>query len=135
MKEGRWKALLRKSISACVAAMEIYNKPIMAHRDETFAVLAVNAWELLLKARLLRDSNNNPRSIQVFAPIKTKAGTPGKRVRLEMNRAGNPKTITLGDAMHRVGSAPTQRLDPACAANIVSLVSVVHGSLWGAVGR
>ena len=58
MREPRWRVLLRKSISAFVAAIEIYNKPVMPHRDETFAMLAVSAWELLLKARLVRDAKN-----------------------------------------------------------------------------
>ncbi len=75
MKEPRWKVLLRKSVSACVAAMEVYNKPVMPHRDETFAMLAVNAWELLLKARLLREGKNKLRSIQVLVPILGKAAS------------------------------------------------------------
>lgn len=56
MREPRWKALLRKSTSACVAAIEIYNKPASPHREETFATLAVCAWEGLLKARLVREA-------------------------------------------------------------------------------
>ena len=33
-----------------VGAIEIYNKPRFAYRDEVFVLLIVNAWELLLKA-------------------------------------------------------------------------------------
>jgi hypothetical protein len=33
-----------------VAAIEIYNKPRFEYRDEVFAILLLNAWELLLKA-------------------------------------------------------------------------------------
>jgi len=48
--------LVRKAISACTAAIEIYNKPGSKHREETFAILVVSAWEALLKARLVKES-------------------------------------------------------------------------------
>ena len=124
MREPRWKALLRKSISACVAAIEIYNKPVMPHRDETFAMLAVNAWELLLKARLLREANNKQRSIQVRVPVTGKNGRSTKRFKIELNGAKNPRTITIGEAAHRVSNLPTQKLDPACAASLWSLIEI-----------
>ena len=124
MKEARWKALLRKSISACVAAIEIYNKPVMSHRDEAFAMLAVNAWELLLKARLVRDAGNDLRAIQIRVPILGKDGKPTKRQRVECNKAGNPKTINLGEAVHRVSNLPEMPLDPACTENLWSLVEI-----------
>jgi len=41
-----------------LAAIEVYNKPIFEYREETYAILAVNAWELLLKARILQIDNN-----------------------------------------------------------------------------
>lgn len=124
MRRARWKALLSKSISACIAAMEIYNKPVMSHRDETFAMLAINAWELLLKARLLREAGNDLRAIQVLVPIVGKDGKPTKRMRADCNRAGNPKTITFGEALHRVANLKTLSLDPACAANLLSLIEI-----------
>jgi hypothetical protein len=40
----------QKSVDAALAAIEIYNKPDFRHREETFAILMTNAWELLLKA-------------------------------------------------------------------------------------
>lgn len=42
-----------------IAAIEIYNKPTFRYRDETFVILLLNAWELLLKAIL----SKNRRSI------------------------------------------------------------------------
>jgi hypothetical protein len=55
MRPPRWKALVEKSIAACCAAIEIYNKPVVPHREETFAILVTAAWELLLKARLVKE--------------------------------------------------------------------------------
>nr|WP_314376621.1 DUF3644 domain-containing protein [uncultured Granulicatella sp.] len=42
--------LLRNSISAYFAAIEIHNKPNIQYRYETVTLLMLNAWELLLKA-------------------------------------------------------------------------------------
>jgi hypothetical protein len=47
------KKLLDQAIAAMIAAIEVYNKPDFKYRDESFAILAINAWELLIKARWL----------------------------------------------------------------------------------
>lgn len=49
---GSYRALKNNSKSAMIAAIEIYNKPQSAYRNECFCILLVNAWELLLKAIL-----------------------------------------------------------------------------------
>jgi EC042_2821-lke REase/Protein of unknown function (DUF3644) len=38
-----------------VSAIEVYNKPRSEYRDETFSILLINAWELLLKAILSKN--------------------------------------------------------------------------------
>ena len=45
-----------------ISAIEIYNKPSFAYREEAFTILALNAWELLIKAKLLSVNNNDPRA-------------------------------------------------------------------------
>lgn len=52
-----YRSLLDKSINSMLSAIEIYNKPNFSYREETFAILAVNSWELLLKAYLLKSSS------------------------------------------------------------------------------
>lgn len=49
---GSYRKLLENAIEACSAAIEIYNKPKLAYRDEVFVILLINAWELVLKAFL-----------------------------------------------------------------------------------
>lgn len=49
-----------------MSAIEVYNKPVFLYREETFAILALNAWELLLKAKVLTESHNDPRSLRVY---------------------------------------------------------------------
>ena len=52
--KSRARCLAGKSIDAMLGAIEAYNKPSYAYREEAFAILAVNAWELLLKAPIRR---------------------------------------------------------------------------------
>ena len=46
--------LLNKSKEAFILAVEIYNKPTIRYRVEGFAFFICNAWELMLKAHLLK---------------------------------------------------------------------------------
>lgn len=55
--------MLEKSIAAMLSAIEIYNKPDFKYREDTFAVLCINAWELLLKAQVLHLSSNKLNAI------------------------------------------------------------------------
>ena len=50
--------MLDKSEEAFLMAIEIYNKPTIKYRLEGFAFFICNAWELLLKAKLLRDGKS-----------------------------------------------------------------------------
>lgn len=46
--------LLKKSQEAFILAVEIYNKPTIKYRVEGFAFFICNAWELMLKAHLIK---------------------------------------------------------------------------------
>lgn len=50
------RRMVANSLSAMLAAIEIYNKPRMEYRDEVTVLLVVNAWELALKAALKKAS-------------------------------------------------------------------------------
>ncbi len=64
-----------KSLEAMLSAIEVYNKPNFAYREESFAILAINAWELLLKARLLQLENNKLAVIITYEKRKKADGT------------------------------------------------------------
>lgn len=51
---GSYRAFLKNSRSAMVAAIEVYNKPTMRYREECSVILVINAWELLAKAILAK---------------------------------------------------------------------------------
>jgi hypothetical protein len=79
--------------------MEIYNKPDFQYREETFAILAVNAWELFLKAKLLHDNGNELRCLYVYERRQGKAGRPTKKIYRRKTRSGNYQTRSLGQVI------------------------------------
>lgn len=87
---------VEKAAAAMTSAVEIYNKPAFPYREEIFCILALNAWELLLKAEILRAHGNDVRAIRVYEPRKLKSGRPSKKIYLKKNRAGNYQTIGIG---------------------------------------
>jgi hypothetical protein len=129
MRPPRWKALVDKSIAACCAAIEIYNKPVVPHREETFAILVVAAWELLLKARLIKENGNQLRAIYETEATKRKDGKPSKRKGIRRNKAGNPVTIGIFTAAERAAALPTKPLDAACKENLELLIEVRNNAV------
>lgn len=93
--KSKSQELLDKSVAAMVSAIEIYNKPDFLYRGETFAILAINSWELLLKAKYLRMNNNKIRSLYVFENRKNKDGAKSKKKVLKITRSGNPYTQNM----------------------------------------
>ena len=77
--------LLEKAIAATVAAIEIYNKPTFQYRGETFSILAINGWELILKAKWLAENNDDVQSLYIEDKTKN----------IKLNRSGNPLTQDL----------------------------------------
>jgi hypothetical protein len=94
-----------------LSAIEIYNKPNFSYREETFAILAVNAWELLLKAFLFKKCSYNMNSLYVMEKVKTQKGTAGKREKQKLNRAGNPQTIGIFEVIKKIENKGTKISD------------------------
>jgi hypothetical protein len=59
--------LLAKSVEAYLLALETINRLTITYRTETFCTLMCNAWELLLKAKMLEDSGQ--RTV-IWYPVK-----------------------------------------------------------------
>jgi hypothetical protein len=92
-----YKSLLDKSISSMLSAIEIYNKPNFNYREETFSILAINAWELLLKAYILRLNKYKKDSIYELMYHNNR-----KKKRYYTNRCGNPKSISIFMAIKKL---------------------------------
>jgi len=52
------KKLVEKGIEAFILGLEVYNKPTIKYRIEGFSFFIVNAWELMLKAKMLKDGKS-----------------------------------------------------------------------------
>lgn len=113
--KARSKELLDRAIAATVASIEIYNKPDFLYREEAFAVLAINGWELLLKAKWLADSGNKLRSLYVMEPRKKADGTRSKKLQVKTTSSGNPFTHSLDFLVKRL--VTTGALDTVAQAN------------------
>jgi hypothetical protein len=87
--KARSKELLDQATVAMLAAIEIYNKPQFAYRAQSFAILALNGWELLLKAKWLTVNKNRLSSLYV------RQGGGQKRKRFKKTRSGNPMTQSV----------------------------------------
>src|SRR5690606_4060276 len=107
---------LDRAVAATVSAIEIYNKPDFLYREEAFAVLAINGWELLVKAKWLSDNGNKIRSLYVMEPRIKNDGTKSKKTQIKITRSGNPFTCSLDFLAKRLVEAKS--LDPIAWANI-----------------
>jgi hypothetical protein len=93
--KSRSKDLLDKAIAAMVAAIEIYNKPSFSYRAETFSILAINAWELLLKSKWLVNNNNKENSLYVREKKNNKNGSVAKKTTFKRSRSKNYLTHSM----------------------------------------
>lgn len=57
-KQELERRLIDKSIEAFIMGIEIYNKPTIKYRAEGFSFFICNAWELMLKAELLKQDKS-----------------------------------------------------------------------------
>ena len=114
---------MEKSVGAALSAIEIYNKPDFKYREETFAILMVNAWELLLKAKIIKENGGKLKSIYDFQKKLGKNGKTLKRPSLVFNRSGNAKTKGLSDCLTICEKEPI-RLDNTVKENIFLLMEI-----------
>ncbi|OGS04511.1 MAG: hypothetical protein A3G41_03865 [Elusimicrobia bacterium RIFCSPLOWO2_12_FULL_59_9] len=100
--------LIRNSIDAALASIEIYNKPNFPYREQIFTILIINAWELLLKAKIIKDNGDQVTSIYALDG----QGKP------KTNRTGNPLTIELITAMRKL------EMNQIVAENLTMLIDI-----------
>lgn len=96
----RSQILLEKSISAMSAAIDIANKTKHPYKEESFVILASNAYELLFKAKWLKDNGNKSSALYIKQNATNKDGTKSKRKINKIGRSGNPITH---EALHLIG--------------------------------
>lgn len=121
--------LLRKAEASLLSAIEVYNKPDFKYREETFAILMLNAWELLLKAKLVSDHGNKLRCIFVYEARKTRAGHLSQRLYLQRSRSGNPHTKKLGQVRAALDKESYSRLPSQVKSNLDALTEIRNNAV------
>ncbi len=125
--KSRCSELLDRAIAATVAAIEIYNKPDFQYRAETFCILAINGWELLLKAKWLHKNGNKIRSLYMTEPRHKKDGTKSKRLKTKLTRSGNPFTHSIDHLAKQL--VEQKHLDRRAMDNIEALLELRDSSV------
>lgn len=124
MKPPIYLKLFEKAVAAITSAVEIYNKPAFRYRDETFSLLALNAWELLLKARVVQVNGGKQNTIFVYEKRKTKTGLLSSKEYLKRSRSNNPMTIGIRSAIGKLDLHAPSQLPDAVKNNIEALIEV-----------
>lgn len=117
-----------KAAAAVTAAVEVYNKPSFMYREETFAILALNAWELLLKAKVLKESKNDVKVLRIYEPRDLKGGGKSSKLYPKRNGSGNFYSTSLFGCVFLIDKTPA-RLPPEVIANLQALAELRDNSV------
>ncbi|MHC1719587.1 MAG: DUF3644 domain-containing protein [Clostridiaceae bacterium] len=120
--KSRANELLDRSLSAMISAIEIYNKPNFYYRGETFAILAINSWELAMKAKWLIENKNRLNSLYVYENRNKKGGGKSKKKTIKQTRSGNPYTHNLDTIAEKLVSKNI--LDRVVLKNLQALIEL-----------
>ena len=82
--------MARRAAAALLAAIEVGNKVTMPYREETFCLLLLNAWETLLKSRIVQMNSEDVNAI--YEQRSTSSVTPKSQAQL-------PRTIQFMRAL------------------------------------
>lgn len=123
--------LIEKSIEAFILGIELYNKPTIKYRIEGFSYFICNAWELMLKAHLLKNNINiyykdNPnRTISLNETIEKIYSDKYTRIRLNLNKIIDLRNISTHFITqdYEVKYAP---LFQACVLNYINEIKKFH---------
>jgi hypothetical protein len=96
----------------------------MPYREESFAILMINAWELLLKARIMQQNGGKASCLYVRQAKTKKNGTPSKVKIAKTTRSGLPYTIGLVEACKIVSTYQKNGIDVTCVENIEALLEI-----------
>ncbi|MBQ9181161.1 MAG: DUF3644 domain-containing protein [Bacilli bacterium] len=118
--------LLEKSLSAALLAIELYNKPNIEYREESFAILIINAYELLFKAKVVEDTGKI-NSIYEYEKKKLIDNTSSKRDYIKKNRIGEPMTKGIISLMNSLKNQ--KKISSNVIENILMLIEIRDNSI------
>ena len=122
--KSKSRLMLEKSVAAMLSAIEIYNKPDFKYREETFSVLCINAWELLLKAKVLNLAGNKQAALYVLEYKTLKDGKRSKIKRPKLNRSGVPMSVGLFECYRVIREDYGVKIENAVGDNLTALTEI-----------
>lgn len=130
--ENLAEKLVKKSIEAFIVGLELYNKPTLLYRIEGFSFFVINAWELMLKAELIKRNENiyykdNPdRTLNIDKTINRIYSDKNTRIRLNLEKIVELRNISTHFITedYEVKYAP---LFQACVLNYANELKRFHG--------
>ena len=127
--QKRYKTLFDKSISAILSSIELYNKPDFKYREESFIILLVNGWELLLKAKILKENGNKLTSLYYYEkPKENKGGLISKKKKYATSSSGAKRTVNILKTIEklRVLKLP---LEKKCFDNLEAILEIRNNAV------
>lgn len=123
--------LVEKSIEAFIVGLELYNKPTIKYRIEGFSFFIVNAWELMLKATLIKRGESiyfpdkPDRTLSVESVLRKVYTDKNTRIRLNLEKIIELRNISTHYITedYEVKYAP---LFQACVLNFVNEMQRFH---------
>jgi hypothetical protein len=114
--------LSQKSVQAAVAAIEVYNKPNFSYREESFSILMMNAWELLLKAKWVVDHGDAADCLYQLTDDGAGNQVP------KTNRSGNALSHGVTFLAARLLEDNNSGLEKGCHDNLLALIEIRDNS-------
>ena len=118
--------LLEKSLSSVLLGIELYNKPNVEYREECFAILIINAYELLFKAKIVEDTGKI-NSIYEYEKKKLLDNKSSKRQYIKKNRIGEPMTKSIISLMNILKNQ--KKISSNVVENILMLIEIRDNSI------
>lgn len=125
------KRMVDKSIEAFIMGIEIYNKPTIKYRIEGFSFFICNAWELMLKARMLKQQKSiyykdkSDRTLSLNEVLKQVYPDRNTKIRLNLEKIIELRNISTHYITedYEVKYAP---LFQACVLNFIKQIMRFH---------
>ena len=95
MKYKLSKRIIQKSQDSFLLSLELYNKPTISYRAESFSLLFSNAWELMIKAYIFEQ--NNGKRLSIFRKKKRNQ----KRESISLDECLNKIFLNHNDPVRR----------------------------------
>jgi len=119
---------VNKSIEAFILGLEVFNKPTIRYRIEGFSFFICNAWELMLKAKLLKDgqpitfAKNPNRSLDLTTVVGRVYTDKYQPLRLNLEKIIQLRNI----ATHYITADYETIYAPFFQANVINFVEQIR---------